>query len=185
MHEIGVVVSVDITRYEKTSLQWSMCYDRDRLAEYADYIMLMAYDQYYAGSKTAGPVGGLTWVEDSVKLTLSEVPAEKLVLGMPFYVRIWETKNGKKLGTKSVSMDSALKQIEENNATAQYDAQHDLIKYSWTKGGKTYMLWLENAQTIVQRVRLAKKYSLAGVASWRRGLESRDVWTKIAEEASK
>ena len=93
MHEIGVVVSVDITRYEKTSLQWSMCYDRDRLAEYADYIMLMAYDQYYAGSKTAGPVGGLTWVEDSVKLTLSEVPAEKLVLGMPFYTRYWETKN--------------------------------------------------------------------------------------------
>ena len=184
-HTLGAVVSVDVNKYEPSSSTWSMCYDRNSLAKYSDYIILMAYDQYYPGGKTPGPVAGLPWTESCIKLTLNEIPSDKLVLGMPFYVRIWETKNGKKLGTKSVSMDSALKQIEENNATAQYDAQHDLIKYSWTKGGKTYMLWLENAQTIVQRVRLAKKYSLAGVASWRRGLESRDVWTKIAEEASK
>ncbi|MBQ6895335.1 MAG: hypothetical protein IJN40_07565, partial [Clostridia bacterium] len=181
-HTLGAIVSVDVNIYEPLSSTWSMCYDRDSLAKYSDYIMLMAYDQYYPAGKTPGPVAGLPWTESCIKLTLNEVPADKLVLGMPFYVRIWEMKNGKKVGTKSVSMDNALKQIEENNAKSQYDARYDLIKYSWNKDGKDYVLWLETAMSTRTRVMLAKKYSLAGVASWRRGLESMDVWDAIYEE---
>ena len=119
-HTLGAIVSVDVNIYEPSSSTWSMCYDRDSLAKYSDYIMLMAYDQYYPAGKTPGPVAGLPWTESCIKLTLNEVPADKLVLGIPFYVRIWETKNGKKIGTKSVSMDNALKQIKENNAKSQY-----------------------------------------------------------------
>jgi len=181
-HTLGAVVSVDVNKYEPSSSTWSMCYDRDSLAKYSDYVILMAYDQYYPGGKTPGPVAGLPWTESCIKLTLNEVPSDKLVLGMPFYVRIWETKNGKSVGTKSVSMDNALKQIEKNNATAKYEAKHDLIKYSWTKDGKTYMLWLEDAMSIRNRVMLAKKYSLSGVASWRRGLESQNIWAAIKDE---
>lgn len=184
-HTLGVVVSVDITKYEKTSSTWSMCYDRDALAKYADYIMLMAYDQYYAGGKTPGPVSGLGWTEDCIRLTLKEVPSEKLVLGIPYYVRIWETKNGKSLGTKAVSMSEALRQIEENNAAIKYDSKFGLNKYYWNKGDKTYMLWLDDANSTKQRVALAKRYSLAGIASWRRGFETKDVWTAIADEIKK
>lgn len=182
MHEIGVVISADITRYEKTSLQWSMCYDRDRLAEYADYIMLMAYDQYYAGSKTPGPVGGLSWVEDSVLLTLSEVPSEKLVMGMPFYTRYWETVNGKVTKTKAISMESAIKLIKENNPQMIYvetDGQHKAV---WSNKGIEYSFWFETAETIGKRVDIANKYNLAGVASWRRGFETADVWAQINDK---
>ncbi len=181
-HTLGAVTSVDVNKYEPSSSTWSMCYDRDELAKYSDYIMLMAYDQYYPAGKTPGPVAGLSWTESCIKLTLNEVPADKLVLGMPFYVRIWETKNGRSLGTKSVSMDNALKQIKENKAASKYEAKFDLVKYSWNKNGKVYMLWLEDAMTIRNKVILAKKYSLAGVASWRRGLESKDVWAAITDE---
>ncbi len=181
-HTLGAVVSVDITKYEKTSSTWSMCYDRNALAKYADYIMLMAYDQYYAGGKTPGPVAGLGWTEDCIKLTLNEVPSDKLVLGMPYYIRIWETKNGKSVGTKAVSMSEALRQIEANNAAIQYDSKFSLNKYYWNKGDKVYMLWLEDANSIRARVALAEKYSLAGVASWRRGFESEDVWWAIVDE---
>lgn len=181
-HTLGAVTSVDVNIYEPSSSTWSMCYDRDSLSKYSDYIMLMAYDQYYPAGKTPGPVAGLAWTESCIKLTLNEVPADKLVLGMPFYVRIWETKNGRSLGTKSVSMDNALKQIKENKATSKYEARFDLIKYSWNKNGKVYMLWMEDAMSTRNRVMLAKKYSLAGVASWRRGLESQNVWAAIKDE---
>ena len=181
-HTLGAVTSVDVNKYEPSSSTWSMCYDRDSLAKYSDYIMLMAYDQYYPAGKTPGPVAGLSWTEGCIKLTLNEVPADKLVLGMPFYVRIWETKNGRSLGTKSVSMDNALKQIKENKATSKYEARFDLVKYSWNKNGKVYMLWMEDAMSIRNKVMLAKKYSLAGVASWRRGLESKDIWAAIKDE---
>ncbi|MBO7289437.1 MAG: glycosyl hydrolase, partial [Clostridia bacterium] len=86
------------------------------------------------------------------------------------------------LGTKSVSMDNALKQIKENKATSKYEARFDLVKYSWNKNGKVYMLWMEDAMSIRNKVMLAKKYSLAGVASWRRGLESKDIWPAIKDE---
>ena len=83
------------------------------MGEYADYIFLMAYDQYYAGSKKAGPVSGLNWAENAVKETLAEIPAEKLVLGMPFYTRYWETMGGNVVSTKAISMETAIKLIKE------------------------------------------------------------------------
>ncbi len=181
-HTLGAVVSVDVNRYEPTSSTWSMCYDRDALAIYADYVMLMAYDQYYSASKVAGPVAGLDWTEMCITLTLGEVPKEKLVLGMPYYIRIWETKDGRALSSKAVSMSEAVRQANENNAVSEYDSKLKLTKYTWQKDGKVYMLWMENAASIRERVKLAKKYSLSGVASWRRGFETEDIWHAIAEE---
>lgn len=181
-HTLGAVVSVDVTKYERTSSTWSMCYDRDALAKYADYIMLMAYDQYYSASKTPGPVAGLGWTESCITLTLKEVPADKLVLGMPYYIRIWKTQNGKSISSKAVSMSEALNQIQANGANGQYDSTFGLTKYSWSEGEYINMLWLENAESIRARVKLAEKYSLAGVASWRRGFETYDVWQTIKAE---
>lgn len=176
MHEAGIIVSADITRYEKTSETWSMCYDRDKLSVYADYLMLMAYDQYYAGSKTAGPVGGLSWVEDSINLTLKEVPKEKLILGIPFYIRYWETKNNVVTSTKAISMETAQKMMNENNVSKKYIEADGQYKIYWQDGNKECSFWLEDKTTVLKRLNLAKKYNLPGIASWRRGLETTDIW---------
>ena len=178
-HHIGAIVSVDITKYEKTSEYWSLCYDRNRISEYSDYVMLMAYDQYYSGSKTPGPVGGLNWVENSIILTLREIPSEKLVLGMPYYTRYWQCKNGKVVSSKAISMETAIKLIKENNAELVYvenDKQHKAV---WYQNDTEHSFWFETAETIGKRVDLAKKYNLPGVASWRRGFETADVWDII------
>jgi len=180
-HTLGATVSVDITKYEPTSSTWSMCYDRDALNDYADYIMLMAYDQYYSSSKTPGPVSGLDWTESCIKLTLKEVSNDKLVLGMPYYIRIWKTQNGKALSSSAVSMSQALEKIELNNAVSEYDPKFKLTKYFWTQDEYVYMLWMEDAVSIKERVKLSKKYSLSGVASWRRGFETDDVWQSIID----
>lgn len=184
-HTLGAVVSVDVTKYEPTSSTWSLCYDRDALAEIADYTMLMAYDQYYSGSKTPGPVAGLSWTESCIKLTLKEVPSDRLVLGMPYYIRIWELKDNKVVSTKAVSMNGALEEIKLNSAEGEFDKSFGLTKYTWEKDESKYMLWMEDAKSIRERVALAKKYSLSGVASWRRGFETPDIWDAINEEINK
>lgn len=181
-HVLGAKVSVDVNKYEPTSLTWSMCYDRDALAKYSDYIMLMAYDQYYSGSSVPGPVASLDWTENIINLTLKEVPAEKLVLGMPYYIRYWECKNGKVASSKALSMATALEYINTNNAKSEYNSKYKLTKYSWHKDGYECMLWLETAESTRQRVALANKYGLPGVASWRRGFETADVWPAISGE---
>lgn len=181
MHEMGIFVSVDVTRKEKTSSVWSMCYDRAALSETADYIMLMAYDEYYADSKTPGSVASLDWTEDTIKKTLAEVPSKKLILGIPFYMRYWEVTNGKVTSTKAISMETAWTLANENNAEYTWIAQDEQYKVSWKKDNTTCSFWLENAQTIKKRVELSNKYSLAGIASWRRGLETDDVWKIIID----
>ena len=181
LHELGLVVSVDITRREPTSSNWSMCYDRDSLSESADYIMLMAYDEYYASSKSAGSVASLDWTEESIKRTLNEVSADKLVLGMPFYMRYFEVTGTKVTSSKAISMQTAYDLIQANNPTYTYMESDGQYKISWKNGNKTCIFWLENSDTIAKRVQLANDYNLAGVASWRRGLEVSKIWSVIDE----
>lgn len=182
LHELGLVVSVDITRKEPTSANWSMCYDRDSLNDNTDYVMLMAYDEYYASSKTPGSVASLDWTEESIKRTIGEVDKNKLVLGIPFYMRYFETKNGKVTSSKAISMQTAYELINSNNVTYTYLEDDGQYKISWKKDGKDCVFWLENTDTIGKRVELANKYSLAGVGSWRRGLEISKVWEIIQEK---
>ncbi len=179
LHELGLIVSVDITRKEPTSANWSMCYDRDSLNDNTDYVMLMAYDEYYASSKTPGSVASLDWTEESIKRTLGEVDKGKLVLGIPFYMRYFETKNGKVTSSKAISMQTAYELVNSNNVTYTYLEDDGQYKISWQKDGKTCVFWLENTDTIAKRINLATKYNLAGVGSWRRGLEISKVWEII------
>lgn len=181
MHEMGLFVSADVTRKETTSSVWSMCYDRSALAETADYIMLMAYDEYYAGSKTPGSVASLDWTEDTVKMALAEIPAEKLVLGIPFYTRYWEVKNGTVTSSKALSMETAQSLAAANNAEYTWDSRDGQYVVSWKKGSTECSFWLENADTVKKRITLVNDYSLAGTASWRRGLETADIWNVINE----
>lgn len=181
MHEMGLFVSADVTRKEVTSSVWSMCYDRNAIAETADYVMLMAYDEYYAGSKTAGSVASLGWTEDTIKKTLSEVPAQKLVLGIPFYMRYWEIKNGTVTFSKAISMETGWNLISANNATYTWMEKDGQYMVSWQNGKTTCAFWLENDDTVKKRIELVNNYSLAGTASWRRGLETSNIWDVISK----
>lgn len=184
LHEMGLVVSVDITRREPTSANWSMCYDRDLLNKNADYVMLMAYDEYYASSKTPGSVASLDWTEESIIRTLGEVDNSKLILGIPFYMRYFETQNGKVTSSKAISMQTAYDYTQANNVKYEYINKDKQYKISWKNGSKTCVFWLENTDTVAMRVNLANEHKLAGVASWRRGLEISKVWNTIAENLS-
>ncbi|MBE7049903.1 MAG: hypothetical protein E7394_03930 [Ruminococcaceae bacterium] len=181
-HTLGATISVCVNRFEPTSSTWSMCYDRNALGKICDYVALMAYDQYSSGSRTPGPVAGMQWTEYCINTTLNEVKGEKLLLGMPYYIRYWEVKNSKAVKSYTFSMKDAINKINLFNIMPEYDGKYMLNKYKWTDGEKEYVMWMENADTIKNRVILSKRYNLAGVASWRRGFETEDVWYGIESE---
>ncbi len=181
-HSVGAILSVDITKYEATSPTYSLCYDRKAIAKYADYVALMAYDQNGTWSKTAGSVADLEWTEDALLKTLEEVPNEKLLLGIPFYARIWETNSaGKVIKTSAVGMSTVAKRIEENNATVYYDEKTDQNYAEWTSGNSIFKVWIEDKTSIKARLDLIEKYDLAGVASWSKTFETADIWGFIEE----
>ena len=172
-----MMVSMDVTGIS-TSENWSLCYDRERLSKVVDYMMLMAYDQHWASSPVAGSVAEYPWVENSILGVLRYVPNDKLVLGVPFYTRLWIEKDGK-LSSQALSMERANRFIEENNIELIWDENILQFYGQLEKDDVTYKIWIEDSNSLEAKASLVHKYDLAGVASWRKGFETEDIWVSL------
>ena len=172
LKEQGLVVSVDINT--------AACYDRKELANVADYIMVMTYDQHWKGSKTAGSVAQIAWVENLLQKYLEDIPKSKLLLGIPFYTRLWkEEKNADgtiNLSSQAISMKVAKEFISQNNIKPVWQKESGQFYAEIEKDGAVYKLWLEDENSINLRCSLVHKYSLAGCASWSRNFAEPVIW---------
>lgn len=183
MHEQGLVVSIDVTP-KSSSEMWSMFYDRKALGEVVDYMIIMGYDQHGGGSRVSGSVATIPWVDTAISRIIEEdqVPPHKLVLAVPFYTRIWteEIVGGEtKVSSRAVFMSSTDNLLSEKKLTPQYQAATGQHYVEYVEGGKLNKIWLEDEVSMIARLELIRKYDLAGVASWRRGYESAEVWEWI------
>jgi len=188
LHEKERMLTVDVT-FHSQSENWSLCYDRKSLAQIADFIMVMAYDEHGSGSSKAGSVSSLPWVEKGLENILKEVPPEKLLLGVPFYTRLWtETENdqgAKKLTCRALSMEKAEEWIKEHGAEIKEDRISGQHYIEYKEGNATYKMWLEDSYSLAKRIELMKKYRLAGIAAWRRGFEKEEIWPALGSLVNK
>ncbi|QGQ94511.1 glycosyl hydrolase [Paenibacillus psychroresistens] len=185
LHEQGLVVSIDVTVKDGSDV-YSKFMDRRAVKDSVDYMMVMTYDEHWSTSPIAGSVSSLPWVEEGIAQIIEEdeVPASKILMGIPFYTRIW-TESGGKVTSKAVSMEVVQTLIKEKNLTPVFDAETGQNYVEYKDGNKTIRIWIEDAQSIGSRVELAKKLDLAGVASWSRSFESPDIWTVIQDGLEK
>ncbi len=182
LHEKEVTLTVDVT-FHSNSETWSRCYDREALSRVADYLIVMGYDEHGVSSPSAGSVSSLPWVERGLKEMLKEVPAGKLLLGVPFYTRLWieETKSSgeKELTVKTMSMKRVWEWVAQRQLTVSEDVASGQHYVELEEGNKVYKMWLEDEYSLTKRVELMKKYNLAGLAAWRRGFETEEIWSLI------
>nr|HPL53448.1 glycosyl hydrolase family 18 protein [Bacillota bacterium] len=181
----SLVLSADVSIIAVNS-NWSESFDRAALSKTVDYVALMTYDQHWGGSPVSGSVAQLSWVEQSLKRVLAEVPKEKLLLGVPFYTRLWKEEyvsgSSKPVVTSNaISMDEAERTISENKAAKTWDAVSGQYYATFKKGNATYKIWLEDEKSIKLKAELVNKYGLAGIASWKYGQEKAVVWDAIAK----
>lgn len=181
----GIVLSVDVP----VPMDFTAHYNRKDLGAVCDYVMIMGYDEHYAGSEEAGSVASLSFEEEGIQNTLQEVPAEKIISGIPFYTRLWCTTTNED-GTTTVTseamgMNQAQQTLENNQAEASWDettgqnyAQFD------GENGELYQIWLEDTESLTKKLELIKTYGLGGVAEWKLGLEDDSVWDLIAKYVS-
>ena len=166
---------------------WQGSYDYAALGQYSDYLMIMAYDEHYDGG-SAGPVASIKFVEDSIKYAIQRVPKEKIVLGIPFFGRIW--KNGGGIAGQGISLNTAETLIAKYRGVVTFDYTSYSPKATITiKSGDekpyifgtkleagTYTIWYENEQSIKQKLILVKKYGIKGTGSWSLGQETKNTW---------
>ena len=175
-HKRNLVLSVDNPVPE----DFTSHYDREEQGEVVDYVIIMGYDEHYVGSEEAGSVASLPWVEKGVTDTLTEVPPERTILAIPFYTRLWKTTGGA-LTSEAIGMDQAQNVLTENKVEAIWDGSVGQNKASFEKDGSSYDIWIEDAQSIAEKVKLIPKYGLAGVAQWKLGFENSSIWQVISD----
>ncbi|MCI8390703.1 MAG: glycosyl hydrolase family 18 [Roseburia sp.] len=181
----GVVLSVD--NYAPTD--YTAFYNRAEQAVFADYIILMAYDEHYSGSEEAGSVASIGFVSDGVANTLREVPAGQLILGMPFYTRVWsETPTTEaedsdtidyELGCYSAGMKDVQNLISVNGAIPVWNEETGQYYAEYVNSGATYRIWIEDTASLEEKLKVMQSSQLAGGAFWKLGLEDSSVWDTI------
>lgn len=171
----GIVLSVDnyVPRGDTSH------YDRAEQGVVADYVIIMGYDEHYAGSSEAGSVASIDFVEDGIKRTVEEVPAHKIINAVPFYTRIWETTSGGELGSQAVGMEVAQEYVREHNIVTEWDEETCQNYGEYTENGSLFQVWLEDARSLEVKLNIMDKYQIGGVACWRLGYEEPEIWDVI------
>lgn len=166
----GLVLSID--SYVPSS--YSAFYNWAEQGRVADYVVMMGYDEHFAGGE-AGSVASIGYERQGITDLLKQVPKEKLISAIPFYTRIWKEDA---LGTssQSVGISSAKEWVETNQVELYW--QDDLGQYygELEKDGVNYEIWMEEERSLELKMQLIRDNGLAGVACWRLGLEPADVW---------
>lgn len=176
----GKVLSVD----NYVPRDFNDYYDRKEQGIVADYVIVMGYDEHYAGSKEAGSVASIDYVEDGIAQTVKEVPAEKVINAIPFYTRIWET-TGDGISSQAVDMVTAEQFISNHGITAEWDETTCQNYGEHTSGDSRYQVWLEDADSIKVKLNVMENYGIGGVAEWRLGFEKPEIWGVIGEYLDK
>lgn len=186
LKKIGKTLSVDVTAPDGSET-WSLCFDRNTIANVADYIVFMAYDQYGTNSNKAGTTAGYNWVEANVKKFLGQedVDPEKIILGIPLYTRLWEEEEDGTAKPEVVNMKDMFDVLPENQV-ATWDEELKQYYVEYEEDGKTYKMWVENEKSVGEKINLANQYNLAGIAFWEKDRETNDeFWTFVKEQLNK
>lgn len=186
LKKIGKTLSVDVTAPDGSET-WSLCFDKNTIANVADYIVFMAYDQYGTSSNKAGTTAGYNWVEANIKKFLGQedVDPEKIILGIPLYMRLWEEDDDGTAKPEVVNMKDMFDVLPENQV-AKWDEELKQYYVEYEEDGKTYKMWVENEKSVGEKINLANQYNLAGIAFWEKDRETNDeFWTFVKEQLNK
>lgn len=187
----GIVLSID--NYVPT--EYSALYNRKEQGVVADYVIVMGYDEHFSTSEEAGSVASIGFVKSGIENTLKEVPKEKVINAVPFYTRLWiktpktedeiasENESTEfipyKLSSEIYSMANQDKLISANGLEPTWDETTGQYYAQYEKDGITYEIWLEEEASIEEKMKLVDQFEIAGVASWKLGLEKKSVWDTI------
>lgn len=188
----GLVLSVD----NYVPKGYNMQYDRKEQGIVADYVVIMGYDEHFAGSPKAGPVSSYNFVKEGIEETLKEVPANKVISGIPFFTRLWEetpktaeeaaaqkgtdeAEYTMNVDSQALGMSKAKETITQAGAELIWDDKTKQNYATWIVDDVTYEIWLEDENSIEPKLKLMKDNKLAGTAAWALGQEESSIWELI------
>lgn len=175
---LGLTLSIPAKTFDDTRSSWSGAFDYKALGQHADYIVPMAYDEHLPGFQ-AGPVASLGWVEKVAAFAASQIPPEKVLLGVAAYGYDWQ--KGTTTG-RGLSVPAAMNLALKNGAQVEWNETAQVPYFTYVSGGQERVVYFENARSLKPKLELVRKYNLGGIGIWRLGLEEPSIWSAIQSE---
>lgn len=174
----GLVLSID----NPVPMPYTQHYNRKEQGIVADYVIIMGYDEHHSNDTEAGSVASLEFVRNGILDTLKEVPAEKTINAVPFYTRVWiEPFGGGNLTSEVLGMDGASNYIAEKGMDVYWDETAGQNIASLEGDDGMYTIWVEDEQSMAEKMKLVQENQLAGVAEWKLGFERASIWPVISQ----
>ncbi len=171
----GLVLSTD----NYVPSEYRSYYDIEEQGVLVDYVVIMAYDEHYRGSSESGPVASIKFVEDAIEKTIAMVPKEKILIGIPFYNRMWKEDDSGIVEVIDLAMTNAEDMFRVNGVEAEWDKQTGLSYGEYEKDGFIYKMWLEDESSIDLKLQTIKESGVAGIGAWKLDLEKEEIWNVI------
>lgn len=168
----GLVLSIDNPNMQP----FNIFYGRDAQAECADYVINMGYDEHFSGGD-AGSVASLPFVDTGLQACLSQVPANQLICGIPFYTRIWNL-DGADVSSQAVGIETAQQWVEDHGVTLIWDEN---LGQNYGQSENHY-IWMEDSDSLKAKINLSRSYNLAGFAGWKLGMEAPETWNLFKKQ---
>ena len=174
----GLVLSVDnyVPRNFNAHYEWK------EQGVMADYVIIMGYDEHWAGGEEAGSVASIGYVEEGIGKMVEEVPAEKVINAVPLYTRIWTTSADGGVSSRAVGIQAASDFLIQNGVAYSWDETTAQNYAQFDTADGLCQVWLEDEQSLAAKVEVMKRYGLAGIAAWKLGFDDgrENIWSVIA-----
>ncbi|HOO12391.1 MAG TPA: glycosyl hydrolase family 18 protein [Bacillota bacterium] len=172
-----VTVCVPAKTSDNLKNTWSGPFDYKKIAKYSDNVIIMTYDEH-GYSSGPGPVASYGWVRNVMKYAVGQIPAGKILMGVPGYGFDWTA--GKK-GARYISYSQAVNLASSKGAKVQWDSAARVPYFKYTQNGQSHEVWFESKFSLEHKLDIVKEYNVGGIALWRLGLEDAGFWDVIGK----
>ncbi|CAM2880598.1 S-layer-like y domain-containing protein [Paenibacillus sediminis] len=176
LHQAGAVLSIDVS--PDLGSDWTAAFDYAKLGTFADYVVLMAYDEHWGGGAEPGSVSSLPWFKQAIDKQLASVPSSKTIVALPFYTRDWSVTS-QSVTSSAITLTEQVAKIKYGPGRVKWDDAVGQYVVSYTKQGVPHYIWAEDSRSLSAKYEYASSRNVKGFAYWYMGAETADIWTSI------